>query len=148
MVESGQFLRLGLSGSNYLLPSSAGFSIEQRENLVVNDDPRVKVTAWRMDKSGRWPAFYLNAELKLKRQGGWQRAVFLEGHPHPVGLITDELQLLPRADVHIEPFTPLGPMPTPAGHLFSGAWIRGTQLILVFEPRCLAVHLLKLMGNA
>lgn len=144
MVESGQFLRVGLSGTSYLLPSSAGFSIEQREHLVPNVDPRHNATAWRVVKSERWPAFYLDADLQLKRDEGWQRAVFLEGHPHPAGLITDELQLLPRADVHVEPFTPLGPPSTPVGHLFSGAWINDNQLILVFDPRCLATYLLNL----
>jgi len=145
LAELNQYLRIGLWGVDYLLPSSASVSIEQRGNLILNDEPAdTNVTAWRVVESERWPAFYLNAELELTRGDDWQRVVFLEAKPHPIGLIADEVELLPRADVHVEPFTPLGLPPTPRGHLFSGAWVRGNQLILLFEPNGLIGYLQKL----
>jgi hypothetical protein len=145
LAESTQYLRIGLWGVEYLLPSSASLSIEQRENLILNGGPvDTNITAWRAVNSERWPAFYLNAELELTRGDNWQRAVFLEATPHPIGLIADEVQLLPRTDVHIEPFTPLGLAPTPGGHLFSGAWVRANQVILLFEPNGLISYLQKL----
>jgi hypothetical protein len=145
LAEITQYLRIGLQGVEYLLPSGASLSIEQRENLILNDGSAdTNATAWRAVESERWPAFYLNAELELTQGDDWQRAVFLEAKPHPIGLIADEIQLLPRMDVHVEPFTPLGLAPTPRGHLFSGAWVRGNQLILLFDTNGLISHLQRL----
>ena len=85
------------------------------------------------------PAYSVDADLKPLPRHNWQRAVFLEG-ASPAGLVADELQLLGREDVRVEPFRPLGPAATPAGHLFGGAWVRpGRVTVLVFEPRVLAV---------
>ncbi len=128
----------------YLLPSSASFSIEQRENLTLNEAVNSNVAAWHVISSERRPAFYLDANLEPTQGNDWHRAVFLDAAPHAIGLIADEVQLLPRTDVHVEPFTPLGSKPTPRGHLFSSVWMRGNQLILVFEPNGLISYLQKL----
>lgn len=98
---------------------------------------------------GRWPAYSVDADLNPLARHAWQRAVFLQGEVRPVGLIADELQLLAREEVRIEPFRPPGPAPTPAGHLFGGAWVRpGRVPVLMFEPRALAEYLRRLGGAA
>jgi len=125
----------------FLLPSSASFAIEQRVNLVTNDSGGGAVTAWRVAHSDRWPAFHLDRDLRPVTHGDWQRAVFLESDPCPVGLIANEVQVLPRSDLQVEPFVPLGAPPTRVGHLFSGAWVSGASVLLVFEPRALAAYL-------
>lgn len=153
MAES-QYLRLGLAGAEYLLPSEASLSIEQRDNLVttirdrdavVNPD---NVTAWYVVRNERWPAFYLGGDLKPSRGKGWQRAVFLEGDTHPIGLAADEVQLLPRSDMRIEPFQPLGPSPCAAGPVFNRAWVRGEELVLVLEPKALVAYLERIWSGA
>ena len=140
-VDSSQYLRLQLGQMNYLLPSTASFSIEQRDSLTINDAPRERVAAWRNVRSGRWPAYCLDADLKVTRRKDWQRAVFLEARPISIGMIVDEIQLLPRTNMRIAPFVPLGAPPTRFGHLFLGTWVDGSQLVLVFEPKALAAYL-------
>jgi hypothetical protein len=141
MADTHQYLRLQLGKVNYLLPSTSSFSIEQRESMIPNPAPRERVAAWRTVRSGRWPAYCLDDELKVTRRDGWQRAVFLEARPVSLGIIVDEVQLLPRSDTEITPFIPLGAPPTRFGHLFSGAWITGKQVMLVFEARALVAYL-------
>lgn len=141
MAESHQYLRLQLGQTNYLLLSTAGFSIEQRESLIVNQSTSDRVAAWRAVRTARWPAYCLDADLKVVRRDDWQRAVFLEAKPVSLGMIVDEIQLLPRADMRIAPFVPLGPPPTRVGHLFAGSWISGTQLTLVLEAKALVAYL-------
>jgi len=53
----------------------------------------------------------------------------------------DEVQLLPRADTIVTPFTPLGHPPTRLGHLFAGAWVTGNRLMLVFDPKAIVAYL-------
>jgi hypothetical protein len=55
--------------------------------------------------------------------------------------------MLPRMDVDVEPLTPLGTPPTPAGHLFGGTWVRGNRLTLVFTPTALVAYLYRLGGG-
>lgn len=126
---------------DYLLPSEASISIEQRDNLLPVVAGDGAVAAWRSAHNYRWPAFYLDGELLPAHRDVWQRAIFIDGAPHPLGLIADEIQLLPRAEVHIEPFTPLGPPPSPAGPIFAGAWIRNSELVMVFDPKGLVGYL-------
>lgn len=147
MGNNQQYLRLGLLGVNYLLPGSTGFSIEKREQFEEADAGAL-VVAWHTTASGRWPVFSVDADLNPFSRHGWQRAVLLQGR-QPIGLVADELQILPPEEVRIEPFRPLGPAPTRVGHLFSGAWVRAGQLpVLMFEPAALADHLLRLGGTA
>ncbi len=147
MVAQDQYLRIGLGDAAFLLPSNASFAIEKRENLVLDSSGLGAVTAWRESASGRWPAIHLDQDLRPVSRGDWQRAVFLESSPYPVGLIANEVQLLPRSDVQVEPFTPLGAAPTRVGHMFSGAWVSSTQVLLVIEPRALAAYLYQLEGK-
>jgi hypothetical protein len=133
LTDHNQYLRLQLGNAGFLLPNLSGFLIEQRENLIANTSPEGNVAAWRSVHSARHPAYCLDAMLR--------RAVFLEAAPHAVGLVVEEVQMLPRAETVISPFTPLGQPPTRAGHLFSGAWVTGNRVMLVFEPLALAAYL-------
>lgn len=141
MADPNQYLRVQLGGVSYLLPSTAGFTIEQRENLIANKSPEGNIAAWRSVRSTRFPAYCLDANLRVTRHHQWHRAVFLEAKPQAVGLVADEVQLLPRAETTISPFTPLGLPPTHAGHLFSGAWVTGNRVTLVFDAKALASYL-------
>ncbi len=145
MADNRQYLRIVFTGVDYLLPGSAGFNIEKREALELGS-PGSPVAAWLDSPHGRVPAYSLDAELNLFPRHGWQRAVFLQG-PARVGIVADELQLLAREDVRIEMFRPLGPPPTPSGHLFNGAWVRaGRPPVLMFEPRALTDYLQRFGG--
>lgn len=144
MAEPQQYLRLSLQHMDYLLPSEASISIEQRDNMIAADADDGSVLAWLGAQNQRWPAFYLDGGLQPTQSDAWQRAIFIDGLPHPLGLIADEIQLLPRADVHIEPFTPFGPAPSPAGPLFSGAWIRNSELVMVLDPKGLVGYLTRI----
>ena len=143
MTESRQFLRIGLMGVDYLLPNSTSYVIEKREHLEINDAPGAFVVAWQATPTGRAPAYSVDADLSTCSRQSWQRAVFFQAGSQTLGLVADELQLLAREDVRVEPFVPPGPALTPAGHLFSGAWVRAGQVpVLVFEPRALADFLM------
>lgn len=138
MADHRQYLRLRLLNADYLLPGASGFAIEKREALEVNPEGGL-IAAWRNQKGTRSPAFSLDAELNPVSRSLWQRAIFLQATGQTVGLVADELQLLTREDVRVEPFQPLGQAPTRVGHLFSGAWVRsGHMPMLVFEPAVLA----------
>lgn len=148
MAESGQYLRIVLRGGDFLLPSSASLAIEQRTNLTLEPDRTHPVSAWRVSRSERWPALRLGADLERIDDADWERAVFLHARPYPVGLIVDDVQMLPRMDVDVEPLSPLGAPPTAAGHLFGGTWVRGNRLTLVFAPAALVAYLYRLGGAA
>jgi len=141
MADPKQYLRLAIGGGSYLLPSTAGFTIEQRENLQVNNDRNARVSAWRVTRNGRMPAYALTGKFEVTRREEWERAVFIEAMPHAIGVIVDDVYLLPRAQVQASPFTPLGPPPTDAGHLFSGVWISEQEMMLVLEANALFAYL-------
>jgi hypothetical protein len=141
VTDPNQYLRLQLDNTSFLLPSGSGFTIEPRESLTTNKSPEGNVAAWRVVQAARFPAYCLDASLRVTRQHLWHRAVFLDSLPPAVGLAVDEVQLLPRADTVITPFTPPGLAPTRLGHLFSGAWVTGHRAMLVFEPKALAAYL-------
>lgn len=145
MADNRQYLRISFTGVDYLLPGSAGFAIEKREQLELGA-PGSPVAAWHATPQGRWPAYSLDADLNLFPRNGWARAVFMQGSPR-VGLVADELQLLARDDVRIERFRPLGSPATAAGQLFSGAWVRPGKLpVLMFDPNALADYLAQFGG--
>lgn len=150
MVDNKQYLRIGLQGVDYLLPNSTSYVIEKREQLEINDAGDALIAAWQVTPGGgRTPAYSLDADLNPLTRHTWQRAVFLQAGGQTLGLVADELQLLPRDEVRVEPFIPLGPAPSTSGHLFGGAWVRAGQLpVLVFEPRALAAYLMHLGGSA
>jgi hypothetical protein len=141
MADPGQFLRLNIGGGNYLLPSTAGFTIEQRDSLQINDTPSSRVAAWRMVRNSRWPAYAVDRDFLPQRRDDWQRAVFVEAMPHAIGVVVDDVHLLARAQAQVTPYHPLGPVPTRAGHLFSGAWVTDTELMLVLEPKAFVLYL-------
>ncbi|MBI3545398.1 MAG: hypothetical protein HY081_02210 [Gammaproteobacteria bacterium] len=147
MVDPNQFLRLQLGKVSYLLSSIAGFTIEQRESLITNKSAGNAV-AWRDVRGKRWPAFCLDSDLRVVHHQNWHRAVFLEAIPHAVGIAVDEVQLLSRTETVISPFTPIGLAPTRQGHLFSGAWVTGNRVVLVFEPKAFVAYLQSLEDAA
>ena len=149
MADNKQYLRIGLLGVDYLLPNNTSYTIEKRETLEINDAAGAFIAAWQVTPNGRTPAYSLDADLNPQPRHAWQRAVFLKSGAQSFGLIADELQLLPHADVRVERFTPLGPAPTTAGHLFGGAWVRaGHTPVLVFELNALSAHLHRLGDTA
>lgn len=156
MADSSQYLRITLEGAEYVLPSEASISIEQRDMLTsaLPDKHELgdvsHVAAWYVARSERWPAFHLGSDLKPSKTGRWQRAVFLEAGPgaHPIGLAADEVQLMPRGEMRIESFHPLGPAPTSAGPVFDGAWMRGDGLIMVLNPAALVAYLKRIWQRA
>jgi len=149
LKDTRQFLRIGLMGADYLLPNSASYVIEKREQLEINDVPGAFIAAWQVTPTGRAPAFSVDANLNPLPRHAWQRAVFLQAGNQTLGLVADELQLLAHDDVRVEPFIPPGPALTPAGHLINGAWVRtGQTPVLVFEPRALANYLKQLEASA
>ena len=149
MADNKQYLRIGLLGVDYLLPNNTSYTIEKRETLEINDAPGAVIAAWQVTPAGRAPAYTLGADLNPLPRHAWQRAVFLKSGQQSFGLIADELQLLPHADVRVERFTPLGPAPTTAGHLFGGAWVRaGHAPVLVLELNALIAHLHQLGDTA
>ena len=136
MADNRQYLRIGLQGVDYLLPGTVSFAIEKREQLEINAEGGL-IAAWRATPNGRTPAYSVDAELQPLARGDWQRAVFLQSEA--LGLLADELQLLSRDEVQVEPFRPLGAPPSRAGHLFNGAWARAGQApVLVFDAAVLA----------
>ncbi len=148
MAGPEQYLRVAFAGLEFLLPSSASFAIEQRDGLIVNDSGAGSAVAWWETRGKRLPAYHLDGELNPVRNDNWQRAVFLNAQPQPIGLAANEIQLLTRADVRVEPFHPLGQAPTRGGQLFTAAWIQGAEVTLVFEPHALATYLLTAGGGA
>ena len=140
MRTQAQYARLQLHGANYLMPSSVGLVIEQRDALQPNTEGG-NATAWRTRHEVRWPAFSLDPTFKLTQRKQWNRALFLEAGANSVGVIVDEVQMLSRADIQISAFTPLGAPPTRHGHLFKGAWVEGRQATLVIDPQTFLAYL-------
>jgi hypothetical protein len=146
LADNRQYLRLGLMGVDYLLPGSAGFIIEKREDLETGEPGAVVAAVRTLPNGTRAPAYSLDGGLNPFPRHGWQRAVFVSGSP-AAGLVADDVELLSPAEVHVERFRPLGPPATRAGHLFSAAWVRADHApILMFEPRALLAYLNQLGG--
>ncbi len=141
MRKANQYLRFSLGDAYYLVSGGMSVSIDQRDSLEINKTGTGPVCAWRSHDGTRWPAYCLDRDLKVVQRDDWERAIFLEAQPTPVGLIADDVQLLPEGEAQVTPFTPLGPPATAAGHLFSGAWVRGSQAILVFDAKTLTAFL-------
>ena len=140
-----QYLRLKIDETSFLLPSTASLAIEKREGLSSSSDSRL-VAAWRQTSRGRWPAYSLDQQLQPAPRNSWSRAVYLNATPNPVGLVTDEIQLIPTDQLQIVPFHPPGPAPTAVGHIFNGAHVTGDELLLVLEPGAFTAYLMSLEG--
>lgn len=134
-----------MDGAVFLLPSTASLAIEKRESLTSSTDSTL-VAAWRETSSDRWPAYSLDSLLQPASRDSWSRAVYLNATPHPIGLVADEVQLVPTDNLQIIPFHPPGPAPTALGHLFDGAHIEGDDVFLVLEPNALITYLASLEG--
>jgi hypothetical protein len=144
MAAVEQYLRLRIAGRDYLLPSGAGYTIEQRDNLELarGGGSEGHVVAWRAGaRQGRAPVYALDARLRPVWREDWQRAVFIGSSAEAIGVVVDEVQLMPRGETKVSPFTPLGPPATRFGHLFTGAWVEGTKAVLVFEPKAFSGYL-------
>jgi len=141
LADQTQYLRVELQGRNYLLPSVTGYSIEPREALALHHAPDSPVVAWKNARNGRFAAYALDAELQPARSDTWQRVVFLEAGSKGVGIACDEVQLLPRSQTQVSPFTPPGGGTLNSGQLFMGAWLVGDSVVLVLDPRRFALYL-------
>jgi hypothetical protein len=146
LAETAQYLRLDIDGGSFLLPGTVRYTIEQRDGLTPNPEPASPVVAYRQVRAARWPAYCVDADLRPAPRRDWQRAVFIESAPEAVGLIVDDVHLLPRGGVHVAPFTPLGVPATPHGHLFAAAWVSGRSVTLVLDPPVLIAYLRDLGG--
>ena len=134
-----QYLRLGVSGSDFLLSSQASMAIEPQAQLVPERN-HPYIVAWRVVLAERWPVFHLDASLRAGSTQPWEKAVFLAARPFPVGIAASNILLLP-SDVRVEPLMlPGGPVTT-VGPLFSGAWLQGASVTLSFAPDALIAWL-------
>lgn len=146
MSDSNQYLRFSLAGAYYLLSSSVTLAIDQRDSLEINETGKGQACAWRSHDGARWPAYCLDGDFKIAQRDDWERAIFLDARPSPLGLVADQVQLLPQGEAQVVPFTPLGPPSTAYGHLFAGAWVRGSQAVLVFDSNVLTAFLRSIGG--
>ena len=145
MAKAKQYLRVQVGDALYLFPGATGYAIEQRENLSV--DIAGPIVAWRTVRGRRMPAYSLDAALRPTRRADWQRAVFIESTGgEGAGFVADDVHMLPEDETAVTSFEPLGPPPTPAGHVFAGAWQQEKRVVLVFDPRALVAYLQSLGG--
>ncbi len=134
------YLELKFAGHTFLMPNTPDVSIEPRENMQL--DQKARAAAIRSLQGVLWLAYILDADLQPTANGAWTRAVFLNARSNrPVGLLVDDLRLLPADALRIEPFTPLGPAPVKGQHLFYAAAIQASALTLVFAPAALTAYL-------
>jgi hypothetical protein len=146
MAKAKQYLRVHIGNAVFLLPGASGYAIEQRENLSTAD-AAAPIVAWRTVRNRRLPAYALDAGLRSAKRDNWQRAVFIESAPGDgAGFVADDVHMLAEEEVTVASFEPLGPPPTPAGHVFGGAWLSDKRVVLVFEPRALVAYLQSLGG--
>ncbi len=126
MAKARQYLRVQVGDALFLFPGATGYVVEQRENLSIEDGAG-PVAAWRTVRGRRLPAYSLDAALRPTRRTDWQRAVFIESAPgEGAGFVVDDVHMLPEDETPVTSFEPLGPPPTPAGHVFAGAWQQDT----------------------
>ncbi|MHB1528499.1 MAG: hypothetical protein ACYDDA_01165 [Acidiferrobacteraceae bacterium] len=137
--DGGQYLRLSVGGTEFLLPSGASVAVEPREQLTTETGHRY-IVAWHAALSDRWPVFHLEGDLSTRSDRPWAHAVFIDAKPFPVGLTAEEILLLPR-DLRVESFMPPGRPPTAAGSVFSGAVVQGVEVQLLLDPLALAAYL-------
>ena len=148
MADAHQYLRLTLTDRYFLLPSTSSLAIEQRDNLTTDHATSGYIVGYRKAGVTQWPVLSMNSVLQADPQMDWSRAVFVGNAANAVGIAVTEVLLLPRQDTEVELFNPIGPPPTSAGHIFSGAWIQDGSVVLVFEPKGLSAYLQTLAGTA
>ncbi|MHB8254488.1 MAG: hypothetical protein ACYDEV_12500 [Acidiferrobacter sp.] len=140
MTPLRHYLEFQFAGQAFLLPNTPDLLIEPRENMQV--ERRGQAAAVRSVQGVVWRAYALGADLRPLPDSAWTRAVFLNiNASQPIGLLVDELKLLPVDNLRIEPFTPLGPAPATGYHLFHAAAMRAQTLTLVIAPAGLLAYL-------
>ena len=146
MTDLRHYLQLRFAGQVFLMPNLPDILVEPRENMQVERNGRA--AAQRTVQGVSWLAYALGPDWAPLPESGWTRAVFLGvGTARPVGLLVDELHLLPAGDLRIAPFTPLGPAPVPGRHLFPGAAVGRNDLTLVLATDAVASYLRALEGD-
>ncbi|WP_298136619.1 hypothetical protein [Acidiferrobacter sp.] len=146
MTDVRHYLQLRFSGQVFLMPNLPDIVVEPRENMLV--EPKGQAAARRSVQGASWVAYALGPDWTPVPEGPWTRAVFLGIHgARPVGLLVDDLKLLPAIGLRIEPFTPLGPAPVPGRNLFPGVEMRQGNPTLVLAADVLASYLHALEGN-
>ncbi len=146
MTDLQHYLELRFAGQTFLMPNGLDVSVEPRENMQL--ERRGRAAALRTVQGEAWLAYALDSDWLPLPESPWTRVVFLGiGASQPVGLLVDELKLMPVGSLRIEPFTPLGPAPVPGRHLFPAAAVDGRAPILVMAPAGLAAYLRSLGGD-
>jgi len=141
MRSSNQFLRIKIGGTEFLLPGGVSLTIEQWDQMQPAAADEI-ASGWKQERGQRWPAYGVDEDLQLVRRDDWQRAVFLDAKPTPVGLIVDDAQMVTREALRTENFTPLGAPPSAYGALFHGAWLPPSRIpVFVFEAAALVGYL-------
>lgn len=136
---ASQYLQFRVGGQDFLLPSQASIAIEPQAQLLP-ESGHPFVAAWRAVLSDRWPVFHLEASLAERGRDSWEKAIFVDAKPFPVGLAASQLFLLPK-ETRIEVFLPPGDAPTTAGPLFSAARVEGKKVTLAFSATALVLYL-------
>jgi len=140
MTALRHYLECSFAHHRFLIPNDSDLLVESRENMQIEKKGRAAAT--RRVQGALWRAYALDGEFKPVLESGWTRAVFLETHDsRPVGLLVDDLNVLPVDTLRIEPFTALGPAPVPGHHLFQAAAMSPRGLTLVLTPSVLALYL-------
>lgn len=140
MTGLRHYLELKFAGHTFLMPNSSELLIEPRENMQV--ERKGQAAAKRSMQGAEWLAYALDAQMGTLPESSWTRAVFMNVNAaRPVGLLVDDLRLLPVDGLRIEPFVPLGPAPDTGYHLFNAASMQSATLTLVFAPLGLAAYL-------
>lgn len=140
MTDIKHYLQVAFDGSTFLLPHVPGLQVEVRENMQI--EAAGVVAARRYVQGAAWPALALDRALMPCRDSPWTRAVFLHAGEQPIGLLVDDMTLLPLDSLRIEPFIPLGLRASDGPPVFGAAAMTDGGLTLVFSPPGLAHYLL------
>lgn len=148
MAESNQYIRIRIRNTSFLLPAEASLGIEQRDSLEVNTAGADKAVAWKVVGVKKWPAYALNEDMEITSGNAWEQVVYVQGDGGSIGLAAENIQMIARKDIQVQPFTPVGPLPVSGSHVFTASWIEGNTPVLMFEPKALASYLAVVGGNA
>ena len=133
------YIELRFADRLYLMANVPQLVVEPRENLLI--EPTGRAAAQRVVQGVSWPAYALDAALEPVAQSPWTRAIFLNSTERGVGILVDEMRLVPVDRLRIEPFVPLGPPPPGGQPVFDAAAMQQAGLTLVFSVSGLVAHL-------
>ena len=140
MTTLRHYLEVRFAGQTFLLPNAPDLLVEPRENMQL--ERKGQAAASRNVQGVVWLAYALDANMQPLPESAWTRAIFLNvASRQPVGLLVDDLKLLPVDGLRIEPFIPLGPVPQTGHHLFNAAAMQTATPTLIFAPVGLAAYL-------